>query len=184
MEAKSLLNCLQTLIFYGYLTIVSSQPIEEGTRKIGCQQRSTSGRSYAGEANTTVDGIPCQRWSDTEPHNHNFTDVGDHNFCRNPEGVVAPQVWFHTTDHEVLFQYVSSLLPPSEKLLICCWTMIGKENRASYDNLKTETYLSLDEINMLWLSLVLYTNTDQQQTTRLGENWEGTTSVNVKREVN
>ena len=99
--------------------------------------------------------------------------MGDHNFCRNPEGVVAPQVWLHTTDHEVLFQYVSSLLPPSEKLLICCWTMIGKENRASYDNLKTETYLSLDEINMLWLSLVLYTNTDQQQTTRLGENWEG-----------
>ena len=111
MKGYLLLNSLQTRTFYGYnITIVSFQPIDGESRKIGCQQRSTSGRSYAGEANATVDGIPCQRWSDTEPHNHNFTDVGDHNFCRNPEGVVAPQVWFHTTDHEVLLQYVSSLL--------------------------------------------------------------------------
>ena len=101
------------------------------------------------------------------------------------KGLLLPR--FGSTPRIMKFCFNMSVpfyLPPSEKLLICCWTMIGKENRASYDNLKTETYLSLDEINMLWLSLVLYTNTDQQQTTRLGENWEGTTSVNVKREVN
>ena len=51
-----------------------------------CQQKSTSGRDYVGEANTTVDGIPCQRWSDTEPHDHKFTHVGDYNFCLNPNG--------------------------------------------------------------------------------------------------
>ena len=58
----------------------------------------TSGRSYEGEANTTVDGIPCQRWSDTEPHEHSFTHVGDHNFCRNPNGASQSQVWCYTTD--------------------------------------------------------------------------------------
>ena len=66
-----------------------------------CQQRSTSGRDYAGEANTTVDGIPCQRWSDTKPHDHSFTHVGDHNFCRNPIGENSQsQVWCFTIDPE------------------------------------------------------------------------------------
>ena len=49
-----------------------------GQRNRDCQQRSTSGRDYIGEINTTVDGIPCQKWSDTQPHDHDFTDVGDH----------------------------------------------------------------------------------------------------------
>ena len=56
-------------------------------------------RSYLyGEANTTVDGIPCQKWSDTEPHSHTFTHVGDHNFCRNPYGASQPHVWCYTSD--------------------------------------------------------------------------------------
>ena len=62
-----------------------------------------------------------------------------------------------------------------------------KENRATYNNLKSESYLnalSQDEINLLWLPLVVYLSTDQQQTTRLGENWEWSTSVNVNREGN
>ena len=51
-----------------------------------------------------------------------------------------------------------------------------RENRATYYNLKSDSYLnalSRDEINTLWLPLVVYHNTDQQKTTRLGENWEG-----------
>ena len=104
MKGKSLFKCLPILIFCGYLSIVSSQHAVEGeSRRIGCQQSSTSGRSYAGEASMTVDGIPCQRWSDTEPHNHEFTHVGDHNFCRNPNGASQSQVWCYTTDpqHEL-----------------------------------------------------------------------------------
>ena len=60
-----------------------------------------------------------------------------------------------------------------------------KENRATYYNLKSESYLnalSQDEIKTLWLPLVVYLNTDQQETTRLGENWEWSTFVNVKRD--
>ena len=50
-------------------------------------------------------------------------------------------------------------------------TLKWKEIRATYKNLKPQTYLnalSEDEIKYLWLPLVVYTNTDQQETTRLG----------------
>ena len=42
--------------------------------------------------------------------------------------------------------------------------------------------LSESEIKTLWLPLVIYTNTDQKETTRLGVEWEWSTSVNVKKE--
>ena len=63
-----------------------------------------------------------------------------------------------------------------------------KEIRATYHNLKPETYLnalSMEEITRLWLPLVVYTNTDQHETTRLGDgNWEWSTYVSVKMEGN
>ena len=66
-------------------------------------------------------------------------------------------------------------------------TLEWKEIRATYHNLKPETYLnalSLEEIRRLWLPLVVYMNTDQQETTRLGADWEWRTYVSVKREGN
>ena len=66
-------------------------------------------------------------------------------------------------------------------------TLKWKENRATYHNLKNESYmnaLSKKDINTLWLPLVIYTNTDQQETTRLGVDWEWSTKVVVKREGN
>ena len=74
--------------------------LENDTKMIGCQEKSTKGRFYKGNANTTVDGIPCQKWSEKMPHNHSFTDVGDHNFCRNPHEASESQVWCFTTDPE------------------------------------------------------------------------------------
>ena len=41
-----------------------------------------------------------------------------------------------------------------------------------------------EDINRLWLPLVVYTNTDQQETTRLGMEWEWTTDVLIRREGN
>ena len=40
----------------------------------------------------------------------------------------------------------------------------------------------MEDINRLWLPLVVYNNTDQQETTRLGVDWEWSTNVVVKRE--
>ena len=62
-----------------------------------------------------------------------------------------------------------------------------KEIRATYYNIKPETYLnalSHDEISSLWLPLVVYTNTDDQKTTRFANDWEWSTFVSVKREGN
>ena len=64
-------------------------------------------------------------------------------------------------------------------------TLEWKENRATYHNLKRKSYLnalSSDDINRLWLPLVVYTNTNQQETTRLGMGWEWATKILVKRE--
>ena len=60
-----------------------------------------------------------------------------------------------------------------------------RENRVIYQNLKknsTNNLLRQGEVRMLWLPLVIYWNTDQDETTRLGENWEWKTNVLVHRE--
>ena len=60
-----------------------------------------------------------------------------------------------------------------------------KENRATYRNLKARESLNALEqkdIENLWLPKVIYENTDQKETTRLGKEWEWETKVVVKRE--
>ena len=55
----------------------------------------------------------------------------------------------------------------------------------TFQNLKKRSFLnalSTEDINSVWLPLVVYTNTDQQETTRLGMEWEWSTNVQVKRE--
>ena len=61
------------------------------------------------------------------------------------------------------------------------------ENRATYLNLKKDkslNALTLDEIQSLWLPEVIYENTDQKDSTRLGTQWEWKTSVIVERNKN
>ena len=67
-------------------------------------------------------------------------------------------------------------------------TLEWKENnRVVYHNLKQDASLnalSKDDIDNLWLPLVIYDNTDQKEVTRLGEygNGEWNTPVSVIRE--
>ena len=59
------------------------------------------------------------------------------------------------------------------------------EMRATYLNLKSDTSLNTlkeEDANQLWLPLVIYDNTDQKETTRLGAMWEWSTTVTVTRE--
>ena len=119
MKKTLLHSYLSIFTFWECIFMARSQPSskkqEEQTllqRHIDCQQRSS--REYAGEVNITADGIPCQRWSATEPHNHSFTHVGDHNFCRNPDG--NHKVWCYTTDPKYPAQYCSvPFCPPSKE---------------------------------------------------------------------
>ena len=64
-------------------------------------------------------------------------------------------------------------------------TLIWKENRATYQNLKIEDSLNAleeSDFEQLWLPKVVYENTDQKETTRLGSNWEWETTMIVRRE--
>ena len=66
-------------------------------------------------------------------------------------------------------------------------TMVWKENRATYQNLKVSDSLNAltqTDIDKLWLPKVIYENTDQKETTRLGADWEWETVVVVRREGN
>ena len=111
MIGTALISYLTIFNAFGYA--ISDQEIG----KFGCQERSTSGRTYVGVANTTVHGIPCQRWSDTNPHDQSFTHVGDHNFCRNPIGASQSQVWCYTNDPELEKQNCSVPFCPPLKAL-------------------------------------------------------------------
>ena len=69
----------------------------------GCQnvdKDGKAGKNYKGSVAKTISGKECQKWSEQKPQKHGFGDVGDHNFCRNPEyneGVWGA-VWCYTTD--------------------------------------------------------------------------------------
>ena len=138
MKEAFLIKCL--LIFALYSQRSDGQRIHG---QIGCQQRSTSGRSYVGEANTTVDGIPCQKWSDTEPHDHSFTHVGDHNFCRNPTGASQSQVWCFTVDPDRDRQNCSVPFCPPMKALD-----FSLDNDQKPDETNSYTHASLQIKNL------------------------------------
>ena len=60
-----------------------------------------------------------------------------------------------------------------------------KDIRATFQNLKDRDSLNAltqSDYERLWLPKVIYENTDQKETTRLGSNWEWETRVVVKRE--
>ena len=62
-----------------------------------------------------------------------------------------------------------------------------RDRRVTFYNLKQDSSLNAlpdEEVRQLWLPLVIFANTDQKETTRLGENWEWTTNLVVKREGN
>ena len=62
-----------------------------------------------------------------------------------------------------------------------------KDSRISYSNLKNEVYLNAlpkENIESIWLPLVVYENTNQKETTRLGWTTEWSTSVTVSRDGN
>ena len=77
------------------------------------------------------------------------------------------------TDHSIHLQFQISLM----------W----KENRVQYQNLKKESSLNAltdEDIKKIWLPRIVYDNTDQKEVTRLGVDWEWATTVTVTREGN
>ena len=66
------------------------------TLAVGCQDGATVGRHYNGSMSATISGRTCQKWSESSPHKHRFSTLGEHSYCRNPDG--EPGVWCYTTD--------------------------------------------------------------------------------------
>ena len=82
------------------------------TDQLGCQEGSPLGSDYKGNASITVSGRPCQMWSVQTPHTHGWTDQGDHNYCRNPDGEAG--AWCYTTDPDVRWELC--LVPECDNL--------------------------------------------------------------------
>ena len=80
-------------------------------------------------------------------------------------------VQIHEVDFSITFQFEI--------------TLEWMEYRANYNNLKPRIYmntLTKDDVEKLWLPMVIYENTDQKESTRLGENWEWRTNVFITQE--
>ena len=64
-------------------------------------------------------------------------------------------------------------------------TLEWTDHRITYNNLKHKTYLNAltdHDATQVWLPLVVYANTNQRETSRLGNSWEWSTSVSVTRQ--
>ena len=62
-----------------------------------------------------------------------------------------------------------------------------RDQRITYNNLKKNSFfnaLTEDEMKTIWLPILIYANTDQKETTRLGWITEWSTSVRVSRDGN
>ena len=55
---------------------------------------------FRGTVSTTISGKTCQKWTVQAPNSHSHTPsnypdkgLGDHNYCRNPDG--KPHAWWY-----------------------------------------------------------------------------------------
>ena len=121
------------------ITNLTKKEISSGNNKDECQSKSMLGRDYRGSLNTTKDGIPCQRWNDTAPHEHVYTEVGEHNFCRSPIGAPTEEVFCYTTDPAIRYQFCSFPSCPPLKVLD-----FSRDNDMKPDENQEYTHASLD----------------------------------------
>ncbi|XP_072045327.1 uncharacterized protein [Amphiura filiformis] len=68
------------------------------------------GKDYRGFVSQTISGLTCQIWTSQTPHLHlrlpslyPATGIGEHNYCRNPDGHSTP--WCYTTDSYQRWDY-------------------------------------------------------------------------------
>merc|ERR1719201_597760 len=78
---------------------------------LGCRESLTgNGQDYLGCQYQTVSGYMCQNWLEQSPQSHSYIPewypdghLGDHNFCRNPDG--DSTIWCITTNPTVRWEF-------------------------------------------------------------------------------
>merc|ERR1712179_524345 len=150
------------LLCLGYLVAVNAMPAEDdeegeeeeeegeedegdGEEK-GCQNEDTKGEDYEGNVAKTVSGLECQKWSEQKPHKHKFSDLGEHNSCRNPDdykGEVDKTVsgkecqdWAEQKPHKHKFEDVgehSFCRNPDNHTAVWCYTTDKKKRWEACD---------------------------------------------------
>merc|ERR1719502_1129032 len=78
---------------------------------LGCRETMTgNGQDYIGCQYQTVSGYMCQNWLAQSPQSHGYVPdwypdghLGDHNFCRNPDG--DSTIWCITTNPQVRWEF-------------------------------------------------------------------------------
>jgi len=85
---------------------VYNQPFESG----GDETMVGDGAVYRGWQEHASNAKVCQKWTSQSPHAHTRTPqnyassgLGDHNYCRNPDG--EPTIWCYTTDPASRYAY-------------------------------------------------------------------------------
>ena len=70
---------------------------------------------YAGNQNTTVSGLACQKWSSHVPHPSNVARffAEDHNYCRNPDLEEKP--WCYTMDPDIRWEFCATRFDSEEE---------------------------------------------------------------------
>ena len=90
---------------------------------------------YRGCQTKTFSGKTCQNWTSQSPHEHNKVlgekGVGDHNYCRNPDG--EDTIWCYTTDPSKRWEFCN---PIGERE--CDETMSGEKDEG-YRGCQTKT---------------------------------------------
>ena len=66
--------------------------------------------------NVTMSGTPCQVWAASQPHESYYPELGEHKYCRNPEGD-PDGVWCHTTDPDEEWDWCDVIMCPKLKVL-------------------------------------------------------------------
>ena len=89
----------------GYLYYKHLQDVEQFKNSWNTIEGFNNNSDYRGTLSKTKSGRTCQKWTEQTPHKHtkipdNFPNkgLGDHNYCRNPDG--EDTIWCYTTDSD------------------------------------------------------------------------------------
>ncbi|XP_070547989.1 uncharacterized protein [Ptychodera flava] len=110
--------------------------VESLTRKSECYL-SWHGGDYRGRVSHTRSGKTCQRWSSQSPHGHKYTranyrnsGIGDHNYCRNPNGDEEPSPWCYTIHSDTRWEYCN--VGSRQSLYECGWECFSHGHGGDY----------------------------------------------------